>query len=125
MANCQRNDFALYIFTLDVSMIYTYECEQCGQFELSQSIHDDAISSCPTCSKPVERIITGGLMYIPPYTTLGMLADKNTSKNKAEISELEHGNTKKVDKTLARMTPAEQFRYIETGRKPIGLDKRT
>lgn len=106
-------------------MIYEYECENCKVFDWSQSIHDEHLTSCPKCgSNKIERLISGGLGVQGPIKTLGSLMDKNTSKNKAEISELEHGK-KKVDANLAKMTPAESIRYIETGKRPIGLDKRS
>lgn len=39
---------------------YVYECAQCGEFELEQSISDSALDRCPTCSNEVRRIIAGG-----------------------------------------------------------------
>lgn len=44
--------------------IYTYECENCGQFEYEQSISDPAIECCPQCRKPVRRVITGGMGFV-------------------------------------------------------------
>ena len=29
---------------------YTYACVNCGVQDISQSIHDDALTSCPKCS---------------------------------------------------------------------------
>jgi putative FmdB family regulatory protein len=37
--------------------IYEYKCPNCGRFELKQSIKDDKLDSCPTCSAPVQRLI--------------------------------------------------------------------
>ncbi len=38
-------------------MIYIYDCSGCGEFELQQSIHDDALTSCPECGNPTYRVI--------------------------------------------------------------------
>src|SRR5437588_2632150 len=36
--------------------IYEYRCEQGHTFEVMQRMSDDPVSSCQTCSAPVERI---------------------------------------------------------------------
>jgi putative FmdB family regulatory protein len=36
--------------------IYEYRCEQGHTFEVMQRITDDPLSSCQTCSAPVQRI---------------------------------------------------------------------
>lgn len=37
---------------------YDYRCEKCGQFEVYQSIKAEPLSVCPTCGRPVERLIS-------------------------------------------------------------------
>jgi putative FmdB family regulatory protein len=38
---------------------YDYECSKCGLMEITHSIHDDAVSRCPTCgSKHFARQIS-------------------------------------------------------------------
>jgi putative FmdB family regulatory protein len=40
---------------------YGYKCESCGHdFEIFQSIKDDAIKECPECNGPVKRLIGTG-----------------------------------------------------------------
>jgi len=39
-------------------LTYDYECPECGVFEQRQRITDDALEVCPTCGKPIKRIIT-------------------------------------------------------------------
>jgi putative FmdB family regulatory protein len=39
---------------------YEYYCEDCGNFEYFQNMSDPVLSSCPTCQKPVKRLISGG-----------------------------------------------------------------
>lgn len=37
--------------------IYEYKCAKCGRFELKQSMKDSPLTTCPTCSSPVQRLI--------------------------------------------------------------------
>lgn len=41
-------------------MTYTYKCINCGEFEVEQSIKDEALTTCPKCNGKVHRVITGG-----------------------------------------------------------------
>jgi putative FmdB family regulatory protein len=44
---------------------YEYRCKMCGhQFEAFQRISDEPLKKCPTCGKPVERMISAGLGII-------------------------------------------------------------
>ncbi len=41
---------------------YCYECENAscptgGEFDVVQSIHDDALADCPHCGGPVNRVV--------------------------------------------------------------------
>ena len=38
---------------------YTYACSACGhRFDATQSIHDDALTTCPVCDSQIRRIIS-------------------------------------------------------------------
>ena len=40
---------------------YGYKCEECGyDFEMFQSIKDDALKKCPECAGQVKRVISSG-----------------------------------------------------------------
>jgi putative FmdB family regulatory protein len=44
---------------------YGYKCEECGHdFEILQSIKDDALKKCPECAGPVKRVISSGVGII-------------------------------------------------------------
>ncbi len=43
---------------------YDYACDKCGQFEVWQSIKDNALSACPTCGSKVERLISANVGFI-------------------------------------------------------------
>ncbi|MFC1611729.1 FmdB family zinc ribbon protein [Myxococcota bacterium] len=45
-------------------LTYTYQCEQCGEFEIRQGIADPRLSNCPECSGPVRRLIAGDTGFI-------------------------------------------------------------
>lgn len=38
--------------------IYDYKCEKCGRFEKTQRITEPALTQCPTCGGPVQRLIS-------------------------------------------------------------------
>ncbi|WP_291379165.1 FmdB family zinc ribbon protein [Demequina sp.] len=38
---------------------YSYACSACGhRFDASQSIHDDALTTCPVCEGQIRRVIS-------------------------------------------------------------------
>jgi len=39
---------------------YLYECSRCGDFEVEHPMSQPALTTCPTCGKPVRRLIAGG-----------------------------------------------------------------
>ncbi len=45
---------------------YDYKCESCGeQFEVKQSMKDEAKASCPSCGATTRnRLITGGSGFL-------------------------------------------------------------
>ncbi|HUO57224.1 MAG TPA: zinc ribbon domain-containing protein [bacterium] len=43
---------------------YDYSCEKCGNFELWQSIKDNALSACPKCGSKVERLISANVGFV-------------------------------------------------------------
>lgn len=45
--------------------IYEYECTKCGhEFEIKQSMTEEAKKRCPECRGKVMRVVTGGGGYI-------------------------------------------------------------
>jgi putative FmdB family regulatory protein len=37
---------------------YVYQCPHCGRFELKQSFSDATLTTCPTCGRPIRKLIT-------------------------------------------------------------------
>lgn len=65
--------------------IYRYEhldeegsCPQGKNFSTSQSMRDDALTLCPECGRPVERLISGA--YVSSPTTDTDIRDKGFAK---------------------------------------------
>lgn len=38
--------------------LYEYECPKCGLFERMQKFSDPILTACPTCGKPVEKLLS-------------------------------------------------------------------
>ncbi len=38
--------------------LYEYECTECGTFERIQKFSDPILTACPTCEKPVEKLLS-------------------------------------------------------------------
>lgn len=76
---------------------YEYKCRSCEhQFEVIQSIKDDALSECPECGKDeAERQISGGGglifkgsgFYITDYRSASYKKDAKNDKPKTDKSE--------------------------------------
>lgn len=54
--------------------LYEYACPACGTFERMQKFADPILSECPTCGKPVEKLLSapaiqfkGSGWYITDY----------------------------------------------------------
>lgn len=43
---------------------YVYACPRCGEIEREQSISAPALTACPQCGAPVERLISGGSGFL-------------------------------------------------------------
>jgi putative FmdB family regulatory protein len=83
--------------------IYEYRCEQGHTFEVMQRMSDDPVSSCQTCSAPVERVFhpvavhfKGSGFYNTDYGTRKRAREKaaesssessSSSKDKSSSSE--------------------------------------
>lgn len=69
---------------------YEYECGGCRhRFEERQSIHAEALKTCPACQKDtLHRVVSGGLgFFFTDPKTLGGVADRN-ARNMARRGQL-------------------------------------
>ena len=116
-------------------MLYDYICDDCHyeMKDIRQSIHDDALTDCPSCGKStLRRVIYGGIAsFMKDSNTIGGLADKNWSKKgHYEKSEIESKSKKSAEqssyfssfgsaskKEINKMTEQQKTKYIMTGEK--------
>ena len=112
-------------------MLYDYGCENCRHFmeDVYQSIHDEALTKCPSCGKnSLERIPYGGLGSFMKNSsnTIGSQADKNWSNmgsyKRSEIeaerkSKRELKEKRKQMREIGNMTQEQKTKYIMTGKK--------
>jgi len=112
---------------------YDYVCQKCSHElrDVLQSIKDPPQKKCPKCGKEgLKRVLYGGL-YISVKqdpTTVGQLADRNTSKmgsyQKSELEEKIKNSAPTTDKhapatrsEINKMSEKQQRRYIMEGKK--------
>ena len=109
-------------------MLYDYGCNECGETlkDVRQSIHDEALTTCPTCGKEsLERIPYGGIASFMKHgsNTIGSQADKNWSnmghyqKSEIESQSKEKQAARNKHKEINKMTEKQKERYIITGEK--------
>ena len=113
-------------------MLYDYGCHECGETlkDVKQSIHDEALTKCPSCGKEsLERVPYGGLgsFLKNSSNTIGGQADYNWSKmgsyQKSEIEaktrdgKAQESQVSKDRKQINKMTAKQKERYIRTGEK--------
>lgn len=111
---------------------YDYVCEECNHeiIDLYQSIHDEALTECPSCGQnALRRVIYGGLgSFMKDPKTIGGLADHNWSKKgHYEKSDIESQSKSKEEKSyfskfgkastkeINKMTNDQKTKYIMTG----------
>lgn len=63
---------------------YEYKREDGSVFEITQSINDDALKTCPTTGQPVKRIISGGGGVVYKGTGWYVTDYKNSNNQNAE-----------------------------------------
>ncbi len=73
--------------------LYEYECPGCGTFERVQKFSDPILTACPTCEKPVEKLISapaiqfkGTGWYVTDYAKKESGGEKDTGEPKAKTS---------------------------------------
>jgi len=49
-------------------MLYDYKCPNCGVFEVKRSIHEKALTTCPTCGADIYQLFSPPtIVYVPFY----------------------------------------------------------
>ncbi|MDX2165608.1 MAG: zinc ribbon domain-containing protein [Deltaproteobacteria bacterium] len=74
--------------------IYEYQCEKCGEFEVTQRITEAPLKKCPTCKRKVRKLISntsfqlkGSGWYVTDYARKGGGESKSTGESKASSAD--------------------------------------
>ncbi len=78
---------------------YEYKREDGSTFEITQSINDDPLETCPTTGQPVKRIISGGGGVVYKGTGWYVTDYKNGSNKKNGSSETKSESSEKSEST--------------------------
>ena len=71
--------------------LYEYQCPECGTFERVQKFSDPILTGCPTCGKPVEKLLSapaiqfkGAGWYVTDYANKGSGGEKPSGEAKTK-----------------------------------------
>ena len=98
---------------------YEYKCLNCNhQFEVFQSIKDDALSVCPECNGKLRRLISGGSGFILKGSGFYQTDYKKT--NSTVNTDSTTPTSAKADKKVppAAATKADSKSKKSSGKKP-------
>jgi putative FmdB family regulatory protein len=84
--------------------LYEYQCGQCGRFEVIRKFSDPPLTECPTCGKPIEKLLSspaiqfkGSGWYITDYARKssgdGGKSDSGKSESKSESAKGDAGKS--------------------------------
>jgi putative FmdB family regulatory protein len=89
--------------------LYEYECPDCGTFERVQKFSDPILTVCPTCEKPVEKLLSapaiqfkGTGWYVTDYASKGK--DKGKDRDKEAKGKESTGKDGGSDKKASTKT---------------------
>ena len=85
--------------------LYEYQCPECGTFERMQKFSDPVLTACPTCERPVEKLLSapaiqfkGSGWYVTDYAGKGKDKEKDKpSETKAKDSSGDKGSATKSE----------------------------
>lgn len=81
---------------------YEYKREDGSVFEITQSINDDPLETCPTTGQPVKRVISGGGGVVYKGTGWYVTDYKNGGHKKNGASEQKNAEKADSSETTAK-----------------------
>lgn len=100
--------------------IYEYHCPKCGEFEVMQKMSDKPLSSCPTCRRKVNKLISstsfqlkGSGWYITDYARKGGAGEGSGKGAKADDKSTK-AEDKKSDTSASDSTKSESTKSEST-----------
>ncbi len=99
--------------------IYEYNCKQCGDFEITQRMSENALKKCPTCGAKVTKLIStsafhlkGSGWYMTDYAKSGASkppektdGDGSTGSTSSETKESGSSSASASESTAKESTP--------------------
>ena len=74
--------------------LYEYQCAECGTFERVQKFSDPILTACPTCERPVEKLLSapairfkGSGWYVTDYANKGKGKEKDADAKEASAKD--------------------------------------
>jgi putative FmdB family regulatory protein len=95
--------------------IYEYRCQHGHTFEVMQRMSDDPVSTCETCSAPVDRVFHPIAVHFKGsgfYNT-----DYGTRRRSRELKEAAEGSSKKDDGGSSKKDDASSSTKSDSGSK--------
>ena len=86
--------------------LYEYECAKDGRFERIQKFSDPPLSTCPTCGRPVEKLLSspaiqfkGTGWYVTDYARKGDSSAKDSNGSKDGTSKASEAKSESTPQT--------------------------
>lgn len=98
---------------------YEYQCGHCGRFQITQRITEPALTVCPTCGQPVQRLISrnvgiifkGSGFYCTDHRSNTCLGDGSGDKSPKPAA----ANNQSETKASETKTPGAKADQAKTG----------
>jgi putative FmdB family regulatory protein len=112
--------------------LYEYQCDQCGRFEVIRKFSDAPLTTCPTCGKPIEKLLSspaiqfkGSGWYITDYArkSSGGSNKDGGKEGKSEGGTAESGKTESSTESGSKSKADVAVASPSTGSGKSGSDK--
>lgn len=119
--------------------IYEYHCGKCGDFEVMQKMSDKPLTTCPTCRRKVNKLISstsfqlkGSGWYVTDYARKGGAGsgkkgdkadDKPAKGDDAKTGDAKTGDSKSGDAKTGDSAAATDSKPPESAPKKAGTAK--
>ncbi len=103
--------------------IYEYQCQKCGEFEVTQKITEQPLDVCPTCGQGVKKLISNSTFklvgtgwYLTDYARKGQQSSDGEKPGKTETKSDGKANTSSDTKSdTKKETSTEQKPATQKG----------
>ena len=100
--------------------LYEYQCPECGTFERMQKFSDPVLTACPTCERPVEKLLSAPAIQ---FKGSGWYVTDYAGKGKEKEKEKGPGETKAKDTSGDKSTGGSKSEGAKTDSSPKSAKK--